>query len=397
MGRVRDAQSGPRRKGGRRRDGRRTPSGWQGSGYEQDIHTPQEVANVVYLCLRGIPDLDPFGSPHQLLRASTIVCDARKWGGRHDEIDRAATRHESATLILGDGWSIDWYGRVYLNPEFDHLGNALERTWRQVHEGDVDEAILLGPIRTHRTYERWFWAANACTFLRPVTFAGWENGFSMPLGLSYYGPHVDTFCRFSGVLGRPRRLTPWRKRIMIPPMSDDKNDLAAQLAAITNNAIIEVARDNTHLSIRQIAEKCGLEPSSMEIQVLLTTPICDLQAHEREPVDLDEAEDDVHEAVAAANGARRRRKKAPTNKAKKATKKKAKAKTKKKGNGRATGSEVSERLGKFLAKKKKGATFTTSEAMEAAGVGRPATLKHLDAFTNIHMQGDGRGAHWVVQ
>ena len=410
MGRVRDARgssTGAHRPKARRRDGRTVPSGMKGRGFHQDIHTPELVAELVYDVLGGIPDLDPFASPLQVLRAKTLICHPRT------RCERSIV-HEGAKLVFGDGFTILWWGNVYLNPEFEQLGEALERTWREVHrEGGAFQALLLGPIRTHRSYAPWFWAANACCFMRPIAFEGWEHQFSMPLGLSYFGPRVEHFRHHARRLGVVRRLTPWTKRIIMPPMSDGTN-LAAELEERRKAIILDLARDNPQMSIMGILDQLSLTLESDEAKVLLCAALGSLVSTETmvDTVELGFAE--RADAKASRKASRKGKRKAPTNrsdepkaKAAKATKpaKPAKAAKAAKANGRTNGharggkeSQVPEKLGKFLGHFKKGDQFKTSDAIVAAGVGRAATIKHLEAFGGkICMRGAGRGAFWEVR
>lgn len=393
------------RPGGRRRDGRRVPSGAKGRGYQQDTHTPDVVAEVVYRVFGGIADLDPFGSPLQILRAKTIVVPKKLRYAR-------SIRHEGATIIVGDGGAIDWWGNVFLNPEFEDLGPALEKTWSEVHLGRAEQAIVLGPIRTHRRYAPWFWAANACCFMRPIAFEGWKHQFPLPLGLSYYGPYANVFSRYASILGKVLPLTPWTKRIIMPPMSETNTpDLASELQAKKNAAIVDLARANPSLSISDMLTACELELTSDEAVVLLKTPIGHLvdmapyEVHIIDPEDDETVEQVVADAnrKARSNGAKPKRK-PPTNKAASPKAAAPKAAAKAKGNGKAKSnghpgrvSEVPALLGKFLDRKKKGEQIKTSELMEISGVGRAATLGHLASFNKqIKMRGSGRGAYWEV-
>jgi hypothetical protein len=382
------------RTGGRRKDGRRVPSGMKGKGYTQDIHTPEVVCDVIYAFCGGKPDLDAFGSPLQTLRALTVFYPP---SSRRLARAREALGPARFDFLPRDGWIEPWFGTTFANPEFEHLGRALERAWREVHrKGGAFEALILGPIRTHRNYAPWFWAANECCFMKPIAFVGHKNQFSLPLGLAYYGPRGIEFRRHASALGVVRSLTPWTKRIIMPPMSEGMN-LAADLEQRKKALIIAMARDNPTLSIQQLLTALDLLEGSDEARILLNTPLGELvapaPAEERPTIRIA-----LRGRAASDDEAKPRNSKGlkpPTNKAKAKT---AVAKKANGTNGHARGkeSQVPARIEAFLAKYKKGDTFKTSEVIEAAKVGRAATLKHLDGVKRIAMYGSGRGAEWHV-
>lgn len=143
---------------------------------EQRIYTPIEVVRRLHtLWPEGIA-CDPCSGPDSLVDA-----DLRAY----PESDERP-----------DGLAFAWPARTYINPPFDNYAAFLGR-FIECHE-----AVLLGPVRSHRT-----WYRDTCRTVAafvdcdPVKFVGYAHGFPAPIRILYRGEQSHRFARIFGDLG----------------------------------------------------------------------------------------------------------------------------------------------------------------------------------------------------
>ncbi len=143
----------------------------------QEVLTPQCVVDALArLWPEGVA-LDPCGAPDALVRAEKCywvrgVPDGKK------------TQYALKPGDLGDGLTLPWLERTYVNPPFEHLQEWLEKAAREPRE-----QVILAPVRTHR---RWFRKAmirsNDVIWLDgSFKFVGYDQSFPAPLCILYRG------------------------------------------------------------------------------------------------------------------------------------------------------------------------------------------------------------------
>lgn len=113
-----------------------------------------------------------------------------------DSIVDAEIRAYPESETHPDGLAFDWPPRSYINPPFDQY-----KTWLAKFL-ECPEAVLLGPLRTHR-----LWYREAMTMIDayvdcdPVRFVGYDSGFPAPIRICYRGPDAWPFAEIFSDLG----------------------------------------------------------------------------------------------------------------------------------------------------------------------------------------------------
>jgi hypothetical protein len=325
------------------------PSGYHGNDREQGSCTPGYILEPVYDLFGGPADLDPFDDPGSIVQARSTI----RWPG-------------------ACGFAATWHGKVFANPPFRELGRALLKCLTSVGT-DCDEVVLLCPFRSHRKHWWPFWRAQSVCYLEPVTFLGWDDGFSFPCVLVYFGPNALRFSRCVASLGLVRPLTPWGTRPMMAPMS-----ISEEFETRAKSVLIEIVQAHPEMSIDQIVTELGLDEE--DAARLRSTPLSQLVRMVDDPEPVQAAPDPAPGATGGVNGTARSRPKA-----------KAKRKTPPRApRSKTTG--ATEAVTKYVAKIRKGTKFSTSEIMKATGIGRKTVLRVVDTLDNVKKSGLGRSA-----
>jgi hypothetical protein len=317
------------------------PSGHLGNDRQQRICTPPELLEPVYELYGGPIDLDPFDDEDSIVRARTKI----RWPAQC-------------------GFASKWHGRVFANPPFKRLGEALQKCLRSVGT-DCDEVVLLCPFRSHRRHWWPFWWAQSVCYLRPIRFLGWDDGFPIPCVFVYFGPRAGVFERCVRHLGVVRPLTPWGPRPMMAPM-----DISQEYESRAKAVLIDTVQAHPDLSIDQIVEKLHL--SEDDAARLRATPLSQLVKM------VDEPEIDAAPApTTGVNGSARPR---------------AKRKAPPRVGSSAKATDATTAVTKYVDKIRKGTKFSTSEIMEKTGLGRKTVLRVIDTLSTVKKSGRGRAA-----
>lgn len=329
---------------------RHHPSGYIGKDKNQDICTPSEVVEPLYIHIGGPFDLDAFDSRktrHSIIRAKRKV----RWPKE-------------------DGLVIRWTGSVWSNSPFAILGAALRKAWEEVCSlENATEAFIHGPFRSHRKYWKFFWRAQAVCYLDRIRYIGWDDDFPFPTIVVYYGPHAERFMHCMRHLGVVRPLTPWHARHTMTTVSVSK-EYENKLCSV----VIEIARAHPELSLVQLREQIKFKEDDWTR--LINTPLGELVASGTTP--------DV-EPAAGRNGVPKKNGVAAKS-SPKASKRKSPPRA---GDADAT-------IKKYLTGKKKGFQFKTADLITMTGLGRNSVLRKLEPYTNVKQKGAGRGAYFEV-
>ncbi len=323
------------------------PSGHHGNDREQGVCTPGCILEPVYDLFDGPADLDPFDDPGSIVDARSKI----RWPG-------------------ACGFAATWHGKVFANPPFRELGRALLKCLTSVRT-DCDEVVLLCPFRSHRQHWWPFWLAQSVCYLKPVTFLGWDDGYSFPCVLVYFGPHTRRFERCMAPLGLVRPLTPWGTRPMMAPMN-----ISEEFETRAKSVLIEIVQAHPELSIDQIVSE--LQLTDADAKRLCATPLTQLVRMVDDPEPgLQAAPEPAPAAAAGVNGATRARAK------RKPPQRMPRAKT-----------DATEAVTKYVANVRKGTKFSTSDIMKETGIGRKTVLRVIDTLKKtVKKSGLGRSAY----
>lgn len=168
-----------------------------------------------------------------------------------------------------------------------------------------------------------------------------------------------------------------------PPTISDQ--LKALREEAYSDTVIRLVRQNSHMSLAQLSETIGDDPTANTI--LLNTPLHDLVPAAAAAGDAGvNGKAPEPEAAPPKNG--HRKKKAPPRMAAKSKKG-----TKKTGKKKRKYTDIDD----FLTGREKGDTFKTAEYRDGLGISQPTALKELKASKAVRSKGERRGMHWVVR
>lgn len=286
-----------------------------------------------------------------------------------------------------DGLAADWNGHTFCNPPWDALGVWLCKMVEQASRGVPITALV--PLRTHRTYWRFAWRADAVAFLPAIGFCGYEGGlYGGACVLLRFGP-VARFlaaCRRRQIAAMA--LHEVRGSLYPAPMSLKE----AIMREVTPDVVINAIRNNAaEITIEEIAM---LDIEQWEVVKGMTLP---------QILGIGKAT-----AKAKAKG---RPKSAAKNKPAKA-KTKAVRKPPKRTKKRAAKTvapavttidfsaydfETAEDLiGQVVAEVRKGATFRLKDVIDATGLPRRDIAKAIITNDKLVGHGKGRGRYYEV-
>lgn len=150
------------------------------------------------------PGKDTAGDGDEWYTPEWIVERARQTMGGFD-LDPASNVYANKVVkatntytIEDDGLSLDWYGRVLLNPPYSNTTKWVERLLNEYELGNVSEAVLIVKAKT-AAYWFWpLWQHAICFVLGKVSFTpgpgvkgagvGWTG-----TAVAYLGPNVERF------------------------------------------------------------------------------------------------------------------------------------------------------------------------------------------------------------
>jgi DNA N-6-adenine-methyltransferase (Dam) len=126
----------------------------------------------------GAVDLDPCWHPNSPVRATTTYTEEQ------------------------NGLSVEWHGRLFLNPPYGRAIDAwIEKLVSEHVVGRVIEAVALVPARVDTEWFRRLDAFPRCFLRGRLTFANAENPAPFPSAAVYIGENVAKFAATFGRLG----------------------------------------------------------------------------------------------------------------------------------------------------------------------------------------------------
>jgi len=142
-------------------------------------YTPPEVLALVEKTL-GVIDLDP-------------CCNS---------IGEPNVNAVSHLKQADNGLSVDWNGRVYMNPPYGRgIEVWVEKLVAEYMSGNVSEAIALVPARVDTDWFRKFRDYAICFVDGRLKFSGHENSAPFPSAVVYLGGDIDKFYEAFSSLG----------------------------------------------------------------------------------------------------------------------------------------------------------------------------------------------------
>jgi hypothetical protein len=133
---------------------------------EQDILTPQVVVDFVQFLWNDAIRMDPCAT----------------------EDPRNVLEHVyDRVYALGDGLSVDWADRTYVNPPYKHLKAWMKKASEEFAKTG-NRIAMLAPTRGHRFWWHEYRDTCSCVLeLAPLKFIGYPGVFPAPLSLLLWG------------------------------------------------------------------------------------------------------------------------------------------------------------------------------------------------------------------
>lgn len=174
----------------------------------------------------------------------------------------------------GDGLLLPWHNWDFLfgNPPWENLGPFLELVAafaeRKRREATRPWALqLLLPLRSHRSYWRWMYTADAWCLLKPVAYDGFTDQIPTPCVWGYWGSDLPRFHQeFHGEQGvvltrfpQDVNLSPMPRNTVTPSLHDRVHDterfmLEAFLAKATVDEVEAIFRNLDRCTLQDLFE-----------------------------------------------------------------------------------------------------------------------------------------------
>lgn len=140
-----------------------------------------------------------WGTPQKIIKRVISVFGKIDLDPCSDGVTVPAATHYT---VKDDGLSLDWGGRVYMNPPYGReIADWTEYLCDQYECGNIQEAIALVPSRTDTKWFRGLKHYPRCFIWGRLHFSGCKNAAPFPSMVVYLGPNSRAFCQAFGDIG----------------------------------------------------------------------------------------------------------------------------------------------------------------------------------------------------